>query len=90
MFTGERTDNMVSIMQIWQDVSGKPSFRIQTGNEHIHQEMLQSDRFELVGWGVNIPLWIYRIQFQSFQNVRQTFERYFGTDVTVVIGRGRS
>ena len=81
---------MASYMQIWQEVAGKPSFRIQTVNEHFHQKMLQSDRFELVGWGVNIPLWIHRAEFPSVQKARQTFERYFGKGITVVIGRGRS
>ena len=81
---------MASHMQIWPEVAGKPSFRIQTANEHFHQEMFQSERFELVGWGVNIPLWIHRAEFQSVQHVRQTFERYFGKGVAVVIGSGRS
>ena len=79
---------MVSHMQIWQEEADKPSFRIQTENEHYHQEMLKSDRFELVGWGVNIPLWIHRAEFQSVQNARQTFERYFGKGDAVIIGKG--
>ena len=80
---------MASYIQIWQDVVGKPSFRIQTVNEDFHQEMLQSDRFELAGWGVNIPLWIYRAEFPSVLHARQTFERYFGKGVAVVTGRER-
>lgn len=81
---------MVSHMQIWQEEADKPAFRIQTDNEHFHQEMLQSERLELVGWGVNIRLWIYRAEFLSVQNAQQTIERYFGKGVAVVIGRGRS
>ena len=74
-------------VQIWREVAGKPSFRIQTENEHFHQEMLLSGRFELVGWGVNIPLWIHRAEFQSVQKARQTFERHFGKGVAVGIGK---
>ena len=77
-------------LEIWQEIVGKPSFRIQTENEHLHQEMLQTSRFELVGWGVNIPLWIHRAEFQSVQKARQAFERHFGKGVTIVIDRGQS
>lgn len=73
-------------MQIWQEVEGKPSFRIQTTDEGFNQELLQSDRFELIGWGVNIPLWIHRAEFQSVQHARQIFQRYFGNEIAAVIG----
>ena len=76
-------------LRIWQEVAGKPSFRIQTEDENFHRQMLQSDRFELVGWGVNIPLWIHRAEFQSIQNARHTFERYFGKgDAAIISGKG--
>ena len=81
---------MASHMQIWQEEAGKPSFRIQTVNEDLHQEMLQSDRFNVVAWGVNIPLWIHRAEFQSVKHARQTFERYFGKGVVGIIGNERS
>jgi len=43
----------------------------QTEDKDVHQHMLQSKEFEMVGWGVNVHLWIYRAKFSSIQDARK-------------------
>jgi len=53
--------------RIWQEQDGKTAYRVQTDNESVHHYLSQQKDFALVGWGINVSLWIYRIESYSFQ-----------------------
>jgi hypothetical protein len=77
-------------LHIWQEEFGKASFRVQTESEALHREMLQSEDFQLVGWGVNTPLWIHRAEFPSMAKARRLLERYFGKGVAIHTNKSRA
>ena len=53
--------------QIWQDSRNKNSFRIQTKDRNLHQRMQLDSRFQLIGEGHNVAIWIYHARFPSMQ-----------------------
>lgn len=65
---------MNSGLLMWREMDGKFVFRFQTDDENIHRHMSQMEDFKLAGQGVNIDLWIYRVEFSSFENARKTLE----------------
>jgi len=48
---------------LWQEQRGKPFYRFQTDEIEINKKMKRRNKFELTGWGVNCPLWIYIAEF---------------------------
>jgi hypothetical protein len=62
---------------MWQEMDGKFVFRFQTNDENAHRHMSQMKGFKLVGQGVNINLWIYRVEFSSYETANKTF-KFFG------------
>jgi hypothetical protein len=58
--------------RIWQEEHGKPIFRFQTEDEEIHIFLSRQKDFKLVGWGVNLNLWIYLGEFNSLRQARET------------------
>lgn len=67
-------DDFESSTRIWREVDGKLIFRFQTYDEKLHQYMSQRNDFKLVGWGVNINLWIYRAEFSSIRAAQQALK----------------
>ena len=65
---------MNSGLLMWQEIDGKFVFRFQTDDENVHRHMSQLEGFTLAGQGVNIDLWIYRVEFSSFENAKKTLE----------------
>jgi hypothetical protein len=65
---------MNSGLLIWQEADGKFVFRFQTDDENVHRHMSQMEGFKLVRQGVNVDLWIYRVEFSSVENAKKTFE----------------
>ena len=65
---------MNSGLLMWQEIDGKFVFRFQTDDENVHRNMSQMEGFKLAGIGVNIDLWIYRVEFSSFENAKKTIE----------------
>jgi hypothetical protein len=65
---------MNSGLLMWQEIDGKFVFRFQTDDENVHRHMSQMEGFKLAGQGVNIDLWIYRVEFSSFENAKKTLE----------------
>jgi hypothetical protein len=59
---------------MWREVEGKPVFLFQTNEKSTHLYMAQREGFKLVGWGVNINLWIYRAEFSSIRDAEQAFK----------------
>jgi len=59
---------------MWQEMDDKLIFRFQTNDKNAHRHMSQIKGFKLVGQGVNINLWIYRVEFSSFENAKKTFK----------------
>jgi hypothetical protein len=53
---------------IWRESNLISVYRIQTDDPVLHQQLSQKKEFELVGWGINIPLWIYRAKFSSLDD----------------------
>ncbi len=70
---------------IWQEENNKPVFRFQTDDKDVHQHMLQSKEFEMVGWGVNVHLWIYRAKFSSIQDARKALNLKHGRNKNTVL-----
>jgi hypothetical protein len=58
-------------LQIWQEAHDKTVYRLQTHDETIHHYLSQRKDFLLVGWGINISLWIYRTETYSSQKARE-------------------
>lgn len=58
--------------RIWQEGHRKTIFRFQTQDENVHIFLSQRKDFRLVGWGVNINLWIYMGEFNSLRRARET------------------
>ena len=63
--------------RIWQEEEGKPIFRIQTEDEAVHIFLSHQKGFNLVGWGINLNLWIYLGKFNSLQQARTTLQKPF-------------
>jgi hypothetical protein len=63
---------MSSSTRVWQQEQGKPIFRFQTEDEKVHIFLSQRKDFKLVGWGVNVNLWIYLAEFNSLPQARET------------------
>jgi hypothetical protein len=58
--------------RIWQEGQRKTIFRFQTQDEKVHIFLSQRNDFKLVGWGININLWIYLGEFNSLRQARET------------------
>jgi hypothetical protein len=56
---------------IWRESGMISVYRIQTDDPVLHQHLSQQKEFELVGWGINIPLWIYRAEFSSLDEAHK-------------------
>jgi len=65
---------MNSGLLMWQEMDGKFVFRFQTDDKNVHRHMSQMKSFKIVGQGVNVDLWIYRVEFSSVENAKKTFE----------------
>lgn len=65
---------MNSGLLMWQEIDGKFVFRFQTDDENAHRYMSQMKGFKLVGKGVNVDLWIYRVEFSSVERAEETYE----------------
>jgi hypothetical protein len=63
---------MSSITRVWQQEQGKSLFRFQTEDESVHHFLSQRQDVKLVGWGVNLKLWIYVGEFISLRQARDT------------------
>jgi hypothetical protein len=63
--------------RIWQDGHNKNIFRFQTQDEKVHIFLSQRRNFKLVGWGVNIKLWIYLSEFNSLRQAREALRPAF-------------
>jgi hypothetical protein len=57
---------------IWQEAQDKTMFRFQTDDENIHFILSQRNDFKLVGWGLNVNLWIYLGKFNSLREAQHT------------------
>jgi hypothetical protein len=57
--------------QIWQEERGKPTFRFQTEDEGVHVFLSRQKDFKLVGWGVNLNLWIHLGKFNSLRQAQR-------------------
>lgn len=62
---------MNSGLLMWQEMDGKFVFRFQTDDENVHIHMSQMKGFKVAGQGVNIDLWIYRVEFSSVENAKK-------------------
>lgn len=58
--------------QIWQEECNNIAYRLQTQNETIHHYLSQIKDFTLVGWGINVSLWIYRTETYSIQKTKES------------------
>jgi hypothetical protein len=56
---------------IWRESKMISVYRIQTHDPVLHRHLGQKKEFELVGWGINIPLWIYRAKFSSLDEAHK-------------------
>jgi hypothetical protein len=61
--------------RVWQQERGKPLFRFQTENADLHYVFSQRNDLILVGWGVNLDLWIYLGEFDSFFKAQKVIEK---------------
>jgi hypothetical protein len=59
--------------KIWQEGDDKTVYRLQTWDEAIHHYLSQRKDFTLVGWGINVSLWIYRTESFSIQKAQEKF-----------------
>ena len=64
---------MRSDLLMWQETDDKFVFRFQTDDTNVHRHMSQTKGFMLVGRGVNVNLWIYRVEFSSVENAKKNF-----------------
>jgi hypothetical protein len=55
------------MVQIWQDDRKRHTFRVQTKDRNLHQHMQLDSRFQLIGEGHNVDVWIYHASFPSMQ-----------------------
>lgn len=62
---------------IWQEEHGKPIYRFQTEDERVHIFLSQRKDVKLVGWGVNVNLWIYLGEFDSLRIAQDTLRPAF-------------
>jgi hypothetical protein len=69
---------------IIQEGDSKPSYRVQTTDQDVHNKLYESNHFKLVGWGVNVLMWIHKAEFESIQVAHKTFELYFGDKFEII------
>lgn len=62
------------MVQIWQDDRNRRSYRIQTKDRNLHERMQLDSRFQLIGEGHNVDIWIYHARFPSMQMAYKEIE----------------
>jgi len=51
-------------------------YRIQTGNERVHNMLKRRKSAELCAEGINTNLWVYEMEFSSLRNAKEAVARY--------------
>ncbi|OVE75998.1 hypothetical protein BVX97_02655 [bacterium E08(2017)] len=63
---------------MWKEYQDDNWWRIQTDQQPIHRKLSRRRESELVGYGMNCTLWIYRLRIASHANAKRTFCRLTG------------
>jgi hypothetical protein len=66
---------------MWQEERGKSFYKFQTDEKEIANKMKRREKFNLVGWGVNCPLWIYQATFSRPDIAKKAFKTIMGGKV---------
>lgn len=56
---------------IWQEKSNRTVYRIQTDEFDVHDKLRGRNGFTLAGEGMNVPLWVYRAEFESHEEAQK-------------------
>lgn len=65
---------------IWQEMNRYPDYRIQTNDPYVARKLNKRTTAKLAGLGINVPLWIFRVQYGSPKLAKQGFRRICGTN----------
>jgi hypothetical protein len=69
----------VNMTYFWKEERGKPYYRFQTDEIEIKNKMKRREKFKLVGFGMNCPLWIYQTTFSRPDIAKKAFESLTGS-----------
>ena len=70
----------VGYTAIWQEMNRYPDYRIQTNDPYVARKLKKRTTARLVGLGINVSLWIFRVQYESPKLAKQAFKRICGTN----------
>jgi hypothetical protein len=63
------------VTYLWQELRGKPEFRIQTKDSRIARKLKRRQQFSLAVEGINTILWVFRGKYSTPQKARQSLSR---------------
>jgi|TARA_B100001971_G_scaffold94404_1_gene87215 hypothetical protein len=72
---------------LWQEELRKPYYRIQTNDHRIARKMKRKtfgqnlQKVVQVIFGINVPLWVFQIQYKSPHIAKKSFGRIMGAEV---------
>jgi hypothetical protein len=66
---------------MWQEGRGELIFRFQTDEPKVAEKMRRRKRFDLVAWGMNCKIWIFKAVFYSPQKARNALAQLTGRKV---------
>lgn len=66
---------------MWQELRGKPYWRIQTDDPAVARKLRRRTTFKLVCCGINTTLWIFRGTYSTPQKAKLSLERLTGQKV---------
>ncbi len=73
------TVNETTYTAMWQEMPRYPHYRIQTNDAAVARKLARRKAATLVGFSLNVVLWIYRLQYSSPRVAVKSLRRLSGT-----------